>query len=108
MKSVLAALTAFSPLLSMAGSAAPGILSDAYVMSTGVAMVISNGARSGAPACATVYNRFAVDATTAAGKAQLAALLAAFTSGKPVEIVGTGACTAWPDTESINFVHVGQ
>jgi hypothetical protein len=108
MRAAIASVLILSSMPCLAGSAAPGMLSDVYLMSSGVAMVITNGARSGAPACATVYNRFAVDATTAAGKAQLAGLLAAFTSGKPVEILGTGACTAWPDTESINYVHVGQ
>ncbi len=108
MKKILTSILALSPLAALAGSAAPAALTDVFLMSNGVAMVVTPGARTGAPACAIVYNRFAVDATTAAGKAQLAGLLTAHASGKAVEIIGTGVCSAWSDTESINYVHVLQ
>jgi len=47
--------------------------------------------------------RYAVNATTPAGKAQLSGLLLAYSTGKTVAIWGTGACTAWNDTETIDF-----
>ena len=94
------------PLISVAGSAAPGPLSDVYVMSNGKAIIYTTGSRSSPPACATQVPRFAIDATTPTGKAQLATLLTAFASGKTVEFSGTGTCGNWGDTESVDYLRV--
>jgi hypothetical protein len=87
-----------------AGTAGPVKLKNIYFMANGVVMAYVEGPRSNAPACAAVESmRFALNATTPAGKAQLSGLLVAYTTGKTVAIWGTGACTAWNDTESIDF-----
>jgi len=87
-----------------AGTAGPVKLKNLYFMSNGVVIAYVEGPRSNAPSCAAVESmRFAVNATTPAGKAQLSGLLTAYSTGKAVSIWGTGACTAWNDTESIDF-----
>lgn len=48
--------------------------------------------------------RFAVDATTAAGKARIATILFARATGRSVDVAGTGDCGVWPDTESIAWI----
>ena len=89
-------------------SASSGPISEWYFMSNGVVLVYSSGVRTGTqPSCVTSpSNRFAFDATTPAGKAQLAGILAAYASGKIVEIVGAGNCSAYSDSESLSFFHV--
>ena len=38
------------------------------------------------------------------GKSQFAMLLAAYTSGNTVKIIGTNSCTRWHDAEDIDYV----
>jgi hypothetical protein len=97
-------LAVFAPL-STAGSAAAGTLSLLHFMSNGVVIVYTNGARSGVPSCSPFPTRFALNASTAAGKTQLAGLLTAYASGSPVVIMGTGTCSVWSDTESIDYFY---
>jgi hypothetical protein len=76
------------------------------LMGNGVVIVYyDGGSRTGAPACATVNERFAVDGTTAGGKIQVAGLLTAYTGGKTVHLWGNGTCTAYGDTETINYLN---
>lgn len=87
-----------------AGSADSGALSNLHFMNNGVVIVYTSGVRTGVPTCATTQpSRFAIDASTAAGKAQLSGLLAAYVAEKTVRIFGTGSCAAYPDTETINY-----
>ena len=91
---------------STAGSAASGILSFLHFMPSGIVIAYTSGARSDVPSCASSQpGRFALDSTTPAGKVQLAGLLSAYAATKQVVIVGTGACAAWPDTESVSYFH---
>ena len=80
-----------------------GRLSQPNFMPNGVVVIYFEGTRAGVPSCATEYRRFAVNAATPQGKVQLAGLLTAYTQGKTVNIYGTNACTAWGDTETIDF-----
>lgn len=86
-----------------AGQAGPVKFKNVHFMPNGVVIAYVEGARSNAPACATESIRFAVNGTTPGGKLQVAGLLTAYTSGKAVAIYGTGTCTAWGDTETIDF-----
>lgn len=94
-----------SAVNSHAGTADNGTLYQVHFMNNGVVIAYITGTRTGAPTCATITNRFAVDATTPAGKVLLAGLLASHATKTPVRIVGTGTCTAWGDTETINYMN---
>ncbi len=90
-----------------AGSASSGTLFNFHFMNNGVIIVYTTGTRSGVPACASSQpQRFALDATTTAGKTQLSGLISAHAAKKPITIYGTGACTAYGDSETINFFYV--
>lgn len=106
MKKTWAALALSLPLATAAGNAGPGTLNTVHVLAGGVLLFHTTGARTAVPACgASLPARFAVDATTPAGKAQMAGLLTAYTSGKTVVIFGTGNCGVWGDTETVNYFH---
>ena len=85
-----------------------GTLSDPHFMGNGAVLVYTSGSRTGTiPACGvTQPQRFALDSTTPAGKAQLAGILTAFAAGKPVVIVGTGTCSVFFDSETIEYFHI--
>jgi hypothetical protein len=92
MKALLLATMALYASASIAGSADLGTLNTVHFMSNGVVIAYTTGARSDVPACAVSQSRFSLDATSAAGRAQLAGLLTAYAAGKQVAIVGTGSC----------------
>jgi len=89
-----------------AGTFGVGNIGSPYIMWNGVLLVPTDGARSNAPACATESARFAIDGSTAAGKVRAAALLTALTAGKRVVVWGTGACSVWGDTETVDFFQI--
>lgn len=90
-----------------AGDALTGTLSQPHFMSDGYVVVSTSGTRSSVPSCAaTSPSRFAFDATTASGKAQLAGLLTAYASHLPVRILGTGDC-AW-GSEKVSYFYIDQ
>ena len=103
MRLVLAVIISCASLCAHAGTAGPVKLKNLFFMPNGVVIAYTDGPRSSPPPCATESARFALDANTSAGKARLAGLLTAYTSGKSVNIWGTASCTAWGDTESIDF-----
>jgi hypothetical protein len=76
-----------------------------YLILNGVAFFWHNGTRSTPPACDT-QGRFAFNVTTPVGQAALSGLLTAFASHKPVAITGTGACTDWSDSETMQYFSV--
>lgn len=88
-----------------ASTAQPGYISQIFAMANGVVMFSSSGARSTPPGCqsAGVSQRWAIDATTPAGQAKVAALLTAYSLRKQIQIVGTGACPNWSDTETLDY-----
>src|SRR6266568_7894724 len=99
---LILAATMFAAGGAQAGNADAGNLNNPYFMNNGVLLLPTDGARSGVPACATIGYRFAIDASTAAGKVQAAGILTAFAMGKKVAIIGTGVCSVWGDTETVN------
>jgi len=75
-------------------------------MSNGAVIFSSTGARTGTPGCASSQpTRWAIPASTPQGKVQLAGLLSAYHANKPVIVLGTGDCSVWSDTESVNYFH---
>lgn len=82
-----------------------GRLSQVHVMRGGVVLFTSDGSRSQTPTCHTMPNRWAFDATTPAGQAMLSVILTAYSSGKRVDVHGTGLCSAWLDTETVEFIN---
>lgn len=61
------------------------------------------------PSCATetlsAY-RYVVDLTTDAGKATVATALMVFAMKSSIDIVGTGNCSVWSDTETVRYIQV--
>jgi hypothetical protein len=68
------------------------------------------GTHKNAPTCATETDRFAVDLTTAAGKAMYATAMAAWLTGTCVAGIGadgaggTPNCSVWGDTETAYYI----
>ena len=104
---VFAAILTFFSTVTLGGSvASPGTLSMIIVWSGGQFIVTTSGARTSIPTCAANQPaRFALDSTTAAGKTQAAVLITAYSTGKQVTIVGTGACDVVADTETVGYFY---
>lgn len=90
--------------IASASVASSGYLTQ-YLILNGIAFVWHNGTRSTPPSCDT-QGRFAFNVTTPAGQAALSGILTAFASHKPVAITGTGACTDWSDSETMQYFSV--
>jgi hypothetical protein len=75
---------------------------------TGDVVTFSAGVHQGKPACSTAADDWALSLTTASGKAMYALLLSAQSQGKPITVLGTQACTAWPDRETPQYIHLTQ
>lgn len=71
----------------------------------GVVFFDQDGPRSTLPACGggVLPTRWAISASTPAGQARLAMLLSAYGLGKKIEIVGSGACSLFQDTETVGY-----
>jgi hypothetical protein len=91
-----------------AGHSTLAMISEVLHMSNGVVLFSHNGQRSGAPACATLTGRFAIDGSTVGGRVQVAGLLSAVARSKAITVFGTGTCSAWGDTETVNFFQVAD
>lgn len=92
-----------------ASTAGFGSISTVYVTQTGAVIFTLNGtSRTTPPTCqiTTAPDRWALDASTVAGQAQVAVLLNAQASGKRIWIYGTGTCSIWPDTETVQIFQV--
>lgn len=72
--------------------------------------VVGTGvSRSGVPSCGSSQpNRWAIDASTVAGQAAVQVLLAAYAQHKPIFVQGTGTCTLWGDTETVDFFNLSD
>ncbi len=91
-----------------ASSAGVGTISNILATASGVVMFNHAGARSAAPSCQSsgVPTRWAINGATPAGQAMIATLLSAYSLGKSVQVVGTGACGDWVDTESVSLLQI--
>lgn len=86
-----------------------GSISMVYASQNGAIIFTLNGtSRTTPPACqnSSVPDRWAIDASTVAGQAQVAVLLNAQASGKKIWINGAETCSIWPDTETVFIFQV--
>jgi hypothetical protein len=88
-----------------ASTSAPGKIYNILSHRQGRLFFEQNGARSGAPQCATIA-RWVIDTTTAAGQSMAATVLSAWSLGRSVQVVGTNECGTWGDTETADYVQV--
>lgn len=89
-----------------AGDGGPGQISYVHFMPNGVVIFYVSGGHNDVPACGQGFvGRWAFDGTTVAGRLQVAGLLSAYMGGKTIKVYGTGACTAWGDTETVSLFH---
>lgn len=98
--SAVAAMTFSSQAL--ASGTSSGVPSNITILNGIVVFTISAG-HGGYPACATTQ-RWAFDANVASGQATLAALLNAYDLQKLINVLGTGTCSAWADSETVYFL----
>jgi hypothetical protein len=75
---------------------------------SGDVVIFAAGPHSNKPACNTAGDDWAISIVTASGMAMYALLLSAQKQGKPVTIVGSGACSAWADREAPLYIYVAQ
>ena len=88
-----------------AGTSAPGKIYNIITNRQGRLFFEQEGARSGAPQCAT-FGRWVIDTATAAGQSMAATVLSAWSLGRSVQVVGTNECSAWGDTETADYVQI--
>ena len=72
----------------------------------GVAFIFFSGAHTESWTCQStgISYRFVVDLGTAGGRAVYATAMAAYLNPKPVNLVGTGDCGVWGDTETVAYL----
>ncbi|OWQ87037.1 hypothetical protein CDN99_20140 [Roseateles aquatilis] len=74
--------------------------------SDGLVYFVLENAHQDKPACATGDYWMIKDENSAAGKRQLAVLIAARSMGQPVTAIGPGTCTRWADGEDLNELYM--
>ncbi|WP_038194734.1 hypothetical protein [Vibrio nigripulchritudo] len=96
------------PFSSMAGNGGKGKITLIEFNANGVILFRHTGARTDVPACVgnNFRNRWAIDAKTDAGKAQLSGILTAYSTGKDVTVIGTNSCSLWGDTETVRYFYI--
>ncbi len=82
-----------------------GYVSQVIGMSNGAVLFNVEAPRTALPSChyVAVPKRWALDARTPAGQAQVAILLNAHATRKRVTVAGSSACDVWGDTETASF-----
>lgn len=88
-----------------ASDAAWGYISYPYGTSNGAVMFNTTGERGTPPSCSGpgLNARFAINASTLVGQSQLSVLMTAYSLHKRISIHGTGACSIWGDTETVDY-----
>lgn len=98
-----AATTIFCGTPATASTSTGGVISHVLVLGGKVFFDMS-GSRSTVPSCATIPGRWVFDASNPSGQAMMSAMLTMEARGVRVAVAGTGACTDWGDTESVNYI----
>ncbi len=80
-----------------------GLITQIYGTHNGAVLFTVDAPRGPLPGCqyAALPKRWAIDASTVAGQAQVAVLLSAHARGKRVAISGIHSCSIWGDTETV-------
>jgi hypothetical protein len=106
-KSALSAFGIFLIMapLSHAGYTLPGKVSNVMFMGNGTVIFnLSSNSIGDKPPCAYTYpNSWSIETNTSAGKARLAGLLTAYSTGADIKISGTGDCPYWGDREGVDY-----
>lgn len=107
MRKLMMALVILSAIPAIASTSAIATVSNLHFMPGGPVLFNTSVARADVPPCAAgLTTRWAIDTNTSAGKAQLAGLLTAHSTGKKVSVIGTNNCDVWADTESVSYLVV--
>ena len=73
--------------------------------SDGLVYFYLDGARTARPACAPTNTYWMIKAEASeTGKKQLAMLMVARETGKPLRVVGSNTCTRWVDGEDVDSI----
>ena len=82
-----------------------GTITTVYYIGGGAILFYINAPHAGMPTCANngANTRWAINAATMGGQAQLSGLMTAVARGKRISIQGTGTCSVWGDTESVDY-----
>lgn len=93
-----------------ASSSASGVITGVTTTQSGAILFNQNGARTVAPNCQnpSYPNRYVINGATAQGQSQVSAMLTAYATGAQVVVVGTGACDVWGDTETVQYLSIGN
>jgi len=106
MKTLSALLITLLSMNAFAGSAAAGTVSAVHFFGNGQIIFYTSGARTAVPTCAVNQpSRFVFDASTAAGKNQLAGIMAAYVTGKQVTVFGKGTCVVEGSEEDLSYFY---
>lgn len=93
--------TTFTP--SYAGTST-GLVVNPGVINANSVFIFGTGTINGAPSCVGANtNKWAIDISTAGGRATMAIVLNAYSLGKTVFVQGTNTCSVWADRESVAF-----
>lgn len=103
-------------IVAMTAAAVPAHASDAQMgriihvlgMSNGAVLFSTDGSRGARPSCSGLGNdaRWAINASTLVGQSQLSAFMAAYALKKRIFIHGTGTCSIWGDTETVDYFEI--
>lgn len=94
-----------------ATEAGPGMITNIHFMDDGCIIFVHSGTRSASNPCHPdkYDNRWAIDASTEAGRTQLAGLLSAYTLGKKIKIIGKGTCSPCvTNTEAVDYFYTSD
>lgn len=80
-----------------------GPIGELYVQAPNQ-VFFSVGTINNRASCQGATEEFAIDISTAVGKAQYATLLTAKSLELDVQVSGSTVCSVWPDRESINWL----
>ena len=92
----------------VAGSADVGSVAAILPMTTSSSLFFFNqsGTRYSPPGCASLSVRWVIPTNSPAGQSAAALVMLAYSMRKRVWVSGTGACSLWGDTETVNWVTV--
>jgi hypothetical protein len=92
-----------------ASDASSGTITQPQATQNGAVIFMHSGTRTAPPSCGAGYaTRWAVDASTVQGQAQLSVLLTAYALRKSITIHGAGTCSIWGDTETVGILLVNE
>jgi len=87
-----------------------GLIDHPLINSAGIAFFYQGGTRTSIANCqgSTVQKRWAFNTNTLKGQAMLSTVLTAYATGKPVVVQGTGSCSDWADSETVEWIMINN